>query len=467
MSDFLITDFGATADGIFNNGSAIQQAIDAASAAGGGRVVIPPGGTFLTGSFQLKANIELHLEKGSRILASSNYDDYLPEHSIDAITNGGIVEEVLPRRAFICAFQAHNLQITGEGEIDGNADGFILERGEYIHSMRGPVGGKSQYLERPFTFFIIESHDISLRDFTLKDPAFWALRTTGCVNVLIDGIHILTDLMVPNADGIDIDRCQNVQIVNCELITADDAISLKSCAGTSQYGVLENVLISNTYMKSTSGAITIGTEACGDIRNVLVSDCRVEDSHRGFAVRPREGGTVSNVLFTNCVVSTRAFSESWWGHGEALHVTASSWDDPNGTTDGNPERLLEGKVEGVRFVNIEVHTEAGVLVWASRPELIKHVEFDQISISMDNFSKWQPRVDLRPNGEKDFLREPHSALTLINAESVSISNSTISWSDTTRDRYKSALQIINVKNLVKHNFTYESPNLGSPAILTS
>ena len=95
------------------------------------------------------------------------------------------------------------------------------------------------------------------------------------------------------------------------------------------------------------------------------------------------------------------------------------------------------------------------------------MEFDQVNISMDNYSKWLPRVDLRPNGEKDFLREPHSALTLINAESVSISNSTISWSDSTRDRYKSALQIINVKNLVKHNFTYESPNLGSPEILTS
>ena len=467
MNDFLITEFGALNDGVFNNGPAIQRAIDAASAVGGGRVVVPSGGTFLSGSFQLKANIEFHLEKGARILASSDYADYLPEHSIDAITDGGVVEDVLPRRAFISAFLAHNLQITGEGEINGNADEFILERGQYIHAMRGPVGGRSQYLERPFTIFIIESDGVLLSQFTLRDPAFWAIRTTGCNNLLIDGIHILTDLMVPNADGIDIDRCQNVQIINCELITADDSISLKSCAGTTQYGVVENILIANTYMKSTSGAITLGTEACGDIRNVLVTDCTVEDSHRGFAVRPREGGTVSNVLFTNCSVSTRAFSQSWWGHGEAIHVTASAWDDPQGTTDGNPERLLEGKVDGVRFVNIEAHSEAAVLVWATHPELIKHVEFDRVNINMDNSSKWPPRVDLRPNGEVDFMREQHSAMTLLNVDSVSVTNSKVLWSDATKKNYKSALQIKNVKNFVQHNFQFESPTPEAPLILST
>ena len=93
--------------------------------------------------------------------------------------------------------------------------------------MRGPVGGRDQYLERPFTIFMIECKNLTIRDVTVKDPAFWALRTTGCNELLIDGVRILTDLMVPNADGVDIDRCQNVRIVNCEFVTADDCISIK------------------------------------------------------------------------------------------------------------------------------------------------------------------------------------------------------------------------------------------------
>jgi hypothetical protein len=83
---------------------------------------------------------------------------------------------------------------------------------------------------------------------------------------------------------------------------------------------------------------------------------------------------------------------------------------------------------------------------------------------MDQSSKWPPRIDLRPNGEVDFIREPHSAMTLINAESISISNSKIFWSDATKSKYKSALQVENVKNLVKHNFVFENPELAEVAI---
>ena len=455
--EVLITTFGAVPDGKTNNSRAIQAAIDQVSNGGGGKVVVPTG-IFMSGSFQLKANVNFHLSKDAKIVASGDYADYLPEHSVDSVTEGEVTEDVLPRRALIVAFKAHNVRITGEGEINGNADEFILERGQYIHSMRGPENGRSQYLERPFTIFIIESHNILLEDFTLKDPAFWAIRATGCKNLVIDHINILTDLMVPNADGIDIDRCQNVQILNCNLVTADDSISLKSCAGTSQYGVLEDVLIANTYMKSTSGAITLGTEACGDIRNVLVTDCVVEDSHRGFAVRPREGGTVSNVLFTKSKISTRTFSESWWGHGEALHVTASSWDDADRGTDGNQERLLDGKVDGVRFSQLDVHTEAGVLVWAKKSELIKNVEFNNVTITLDNSSKWPARIDLRPNGVQDFIFEPHSALSFFNAESISVSDVKVVWDEQTKSRYKSALEVVNVKNLVKHNFEFVEPS---------
>jgi polygalacturonase len=467
MADFLITHYGAKADGSTNNSVALQAAIDAAFSAGGGRVVVPAGGTFLTGSFELKANIEFFLEDGSKILASSNYDDYLVEHSIDRLTGGVVVEEVLPRRAFIVAYKAHNLRITGTGEINGNADGFILERGRYIHSMRAPIGGKSQYMERPFTLFLIESDSVEISGVTIKDPAFWALRLTGCNNLDIHSVKILTDLMVPNADGIDIDRCQNVRINDCTLITADDCISLKSCAGTARYGLVENVIISNTYMKSTSGAITLGTEACGDIRNVIVSDCTVEDSHRGFAVRPREGGTVTNVHFMNCSVSTRTFSDQWWGHGEALHVTASAWNEPSLGTDGNIERLREGKVDGVRFTNIHIQSEAGILVWAAHPDLIKNVEFDEIRLEMVKASKWPARIDLRPNDIVPFIEGPHSAITLMNSHSIAITNSQIIWDPATAGEYKSALSISNVMNFVQHRIEMTPPTPASQLIISA
>lgn len=432
--DILITEYGALADGVTNNAGAIQRAINEATKVGG-RVVVPSGGTFLSGSILLKANIDFHLEAGSRLLASSNYGDYTPETSIPFITDHKVVESVLPQRAFISAFKADNLMISGEGIIDGNADNFIQTRGKYIHSMRGPVNGRDQYLERPFTIFIIESDSVIIENVTIKDPAFWALRLTGCDNSKIDSIKILTDLMVPNADGIDIDRCKKVKISDCELITADDCISLKSCAGTSQYGDVDEVEIINCYMKTTSGAITLGTESVGDIKNVVVKNCTVEDSHRGFAVRSREGGLISNVKFMDSSVSTRTFHESWWGHGEALHVTAFSWSNPGTDFDGNIERGLEGRVENIQFINLQVDTEAGVLNWAARMGLIKNVKYKNIDINIGKRSKWESRVDLRPNDITPVLHRPHNAVEIANCEGVTLESVRVIWDKDSRSQY--------------------------------
>jgi polygalacturonase len=449
--DFFITDFAATGDGKTLDTAAIQQTIDKANQSGGGRVVVPGGKTFLSGSIELKENVELHLEAGSTLLASSDYEHYT--HNISQLTLGTVNETVLPQRAFIVGFRAHNASITGSGTISGNADGFILERGQYIHSMRAPAGGKSQYLERPFTVFIIESQNLVLKDFTLEDPAFWAIRTTGCNDLEIDNIKILTDLMVPNADGIDIDRCQRVRITNCELVTADDCISLKSCAGTSSYGDVSDVLIENCRMVTTSGAITLGTESVGDILRVQVKNCVVERSHRGFAVRAREGGLISDVVFENSKLQTRTFSPMWWGHGEALHVTAFAWNEQGLLGDGNPERLLEGRVSNISFRNLEVESEAGILNWAARPELVTDVLYQNIKLKIGTGSKWPHRIDLRPNDITPVVERPHNAFEAVNVSGITVNGLEINWDRDSRKDYGDGVYTQNAPGFVANQVT--------------
>lgn len=450
-----IVEFGAIPDGKTNNAEAIQKTIDSVSEAGGGRVVVPAG-EFLSGSICLRRNVELHLESGAVLVASGNYDDYSAEHSTENLTNGLFFEEVLPRRAFIVGFQAYGASITGFGTISGNADEFIAEQGEYIHSMRAPEGGRSQYLERPFTVFLIDCGAVVLKDFTLKDPAFWAIRLTGCDGTAIDGIRILTDLKVPNADGIDIDRCDNVRITNCEIITADDCISLKTCAATAMYGGIKNVIISNCIMTSTSGAITLGTESCADIEQVIISDCVITDSHRGIAIRPREGGQVREVLVTDCIVQTRTFSDMWWGHGEPLHVTAAAWDDETETNPGNVERKLPGTVKNIHFRNISCKAEAGILVWGQQPHMVQDVTFDRVKIEMSAQSKWPSRIDLRPAGATTFLNRDHSAFEIMQAENISLIECKVTWNPVTAHRYAHAVFAESVKSLHIRDFVGEA-----------
>ena len=62
--------FGAKGDGKTDDAAAIQRAINACSAAGGGTVIIPAGHTFLCGPLQLASYVNLHLEPNSRLLAN-------------------------------------------------------------------------------------------------------------------------------------------------------------------------------------------------------------------------------------------------------------------------------------------------------------------------------------------------------------------------------------------------------------
>ena len=55
-------------------GAAVQKAIDAASAAGGGCVILEKG-VYPSGTIYLKSHVELHLEEGAVLLGGAHPDD--------------------------------------------------------------------------------------------------------------------------------------------------------------------------------------------------------------------------------------------------------------------------------------------------------------------------------------------------------------------------------------------------------
>ena len=366
-----ITAYGAVADGRTDCAAAIQSAIDACTAAGGGRVVIPAGGTYRSGSFTLKSNVDFHVEAGARLLSGSDEADFPLR-----VFNTG---EETDKRLWIAARNAENITISGRGEIDGNCFAFADEE--------GPYGFRKAKRWRPAMTCFEACRNFTIRDVTFRNAANWALHFTGCDGILVDGIRILNSLKFPNCDGIDPDHCRNVRIANCHIEAGDDCIVLKNTRPFAHYGPTENVVVTNCTLVSTSSAIKVGTESVDTFRNLIFSNCVISRSNRGLSLHLRDEGDIENVIFSDMIVETRRFDEMWWGAGEPIYITAVPRD---------PQTRV-GAIRNVRFRNILCRGENGVFLYASELGRIENVTFDQVRVDIVKTSRWPAdRCDLRP-----------------------------------------------------------------------
>jgi len=77
-----VRDYGARGDGVTPDTQAIQRAIDACGAGGGGTVLLPAG-RYLSGTLRLVSSLHFQLEAGAVLLGSTDLDhDFLPDEKV-------------------------------------------------------------------------------------------------------------------------------------------------------------------------------------------------------------------------------------------------------------------------------------------------------------------------------------------------------------------------------------------------
>lgn len=450
MKYYQVENFGAVGDGITNDTKAIQSAIDEANKSGGGTVVLESGKTYYTNSIIMKADVELHLQKGSRLKATSDIKGYFrPCDFINDETNTLIGNPVTgkPSFAYIYGYKADNCSITGEGIIDANGHAFVERKDKYY------VTGN--FYPRPTVIYIENSHHISFKDITITDAPFWTLHPAGCDDVLISQIRILNDLDVANSDGIDPDHCSNVRITGCHVVCADDCICLKTSKGNAEYGPCENILITNCTLISTSAAIKIGTEGVGDFKNVIVDNCIISKSNRGLSIQIRDGGNVENVSYSNIMIETRRFCPDWWGTAEPIVITAFNRD----------ENTKAGHIKNVSFRNITCKGENGVMLHGTKDNMIENVTFENVSVELTKISKWETGLyDLRPCLDYGVEKYKNSAFFLRNASGVTLMKTNVNWGNICDD-YSHAVDAENCPELELMRFKGEAAHKGDEAVV--
>jgi glycosyl hydrolase family 28 len=282
-SFFNILEYGAINDGRTINTKAIQKAIDACATKGGGTVYFPAG-KYISGTLFLKNNIILNLESGAILEGSKNISDYpVTISEIRSYTDN------YTNKSLIYGEGLEYIGITGHGIIDGNGEYFKVSDESEKRSLF------DSYKARPFIIRIINCKNILVKDITLKNSAMWVQHYLSCRNVIIDGITV-SSRVNHNNDGIDIDACDNVRISNCDIISGDDAIVIKSTLDKP----CKNITITNCMLSSKCNAFKLGTESNGDFLNISLSNCIIYDTGlAGIALEMVDGGSLNNVSVTD------------------------------------------------------------------------------------------------------------------------------------------------------------------------
>jgi hypothetical protein len=401
----------------------VQAAIDACSAKGGGVAYVPPG-QYVTGPIWLKDGVELRLEAGATISPSQNAADW--PSGVPALINSQ---------------GARNIAITGRGTIDGKAQyeyaaarGLDTEiREEMELARRAGVEMKRYYRigVQKYNVVLRDSREIRIEGVRLVNAPLWTVRLQDCDQVWIRGVYIYSDLEKGvNADGIDIVSSSNVAISDSTIITADDAICLKTQSWRpgrttpSAVRPTENITVTNCILSSSSTAMMIGTETHADIRHVVFSNIVVRDSNKVFGINVQDGATVSDVRFQNVTFELNRRHWNWWGSAEVMKFVLKK----------RTEASALGRIENITIDGAQ-GTARGTSVIAGHPDRPLH-----------NIVVQGLRVKMLPEERPD--KRATDAMVVDRVEGLTLRGVEVEWDERASEPgWRSALVLRDVERL--------------------
>lgn len=266
---FNITNYGATGDGMATNTSAIQAAIDAASAKGGGIVDVPQG-NYLSGPIKMASQIELRVDAGATL-------KMLPLDKYPGGTHEG--------KTFISGSSLHDVAIGGSGTIEGQG------------SPWWPFA-RIRSARRPQMIGLSSCERVLIENITLKNSPMFHIAIHGrSSDVTVRRVTIRapasTDPVDPshNTDACDVSG-RNILIEDCDVSVGDDNFT---CGGNTS-----DVLITNCTYGYGHG-VSIGSPTSGGVSNLTVINCTFNNTEAGIRIKSDRGrgGYLRNVSYLN------------------------------------------------------------------------------------------------------------------------------------------------------------------------
>lgn len=342
-----VRDFGAVGDHSTLNTAAIQRAVDAAAAHGGGTVRFPAG-DYVTGTVRLRDDVALLLDNGCTLWGSPRIEDYDEEN-----------------KHLIYAEDAANIAIVGQGAIDGNGPRF-WNGGRLERWLRGEI-----QLERTSDMLRFDRcMNVVLEGIDVRYGAFWNIGFGDCERITIRAITMINGIYEddgPNTDGINLWNCKRVQISDCDIRTGDDCIVV--------LGDSRDVTITNCKFTTTETALMIS-----GVRNLTFSNSTIHDAGCGIGFRIWNGIVVDGVRIDNIVMDV---SDGFDTGGQVVYM----WSFPLYVEEAPPVDTVlppAGTVDNVTISNVTARANGGIFVTGFREKegYIRGLTLENIRILM-------------------------------------------------------------------------------------
>ena len=330
-----IEDFGGVGDGLKLNTEAFNTAFETLSSQGGGSLIVPKG-VWLTGPIVFQSNVCLHLEKAALILFTQDKSAY------PVIKTSYEGRETWRCQSPISGRNLENIAITGQGAINGSgqvwrplkrdkvtegywkkvvASGGALKTPNYWlpsqkaveaeqmgaherNAMTGTDWSAFKEFLRPVMVSFIECRNVLLQGVLFENSPSWNIHPLMCENLIIDNVFVRNPAYAQNGDGLDIESCKNVLVLNSTLDVGDDAICIKSgrdAEGRRRGRPTENVIVDNCLVFKGHGGFVVGSEMSGGVKNIAVSNCNFIGTDVGLRFKSTRGrgGVVENIYIRN------------------------------------------------------------------------------------------------------------------------------------------------------------------------